>query len=62
MGSQDDAFRLTRDALKSKKKYFIKQRRENRTNKTDAITKEEFNEEFRTEKKNFLAMKLLSPS
>ena len=43
MDSQDDAFRLTRDALKAKQKSLKKQGRGNRPNKTDAITDEEIN-------------------
>ena len=58
MDSQDDAFRLTRDALKAKQKSLKKQGRGNRPNKTDAITDEEINILY---KKKFLAMKLLSP-
>ena len=43
MDSQDDAFRLTCDALKAKQKSLKKQGRGNRPNKTDAITDEEIN-------------------
>lgn len=43
MDSQDDAFRLTRDALKAKQKSLKKQGRGNHPNKTDAITDEEIN-------------------
>ena len=51
LDSQDDAFRLTRDALKAKQKSFKKQGRENRPNKTDAVTDEEIT--FCTKKKSW---------